>query len=128
MLSLLLLVRHRAWWPFERRARRPFTQASRLIRALADRDGERNAYRPSLLALHRAFDETAEQRLLAEDVARFLADHPALRDRSADIGRFFESSRRAFFADDLTGALATLPPGALAALAADLAQSEQQTA
>jgi mxaA protein len=75
--------------------------------------------------LHRAFDEVAGQRLLAEDLDRFLAIHPDLDQQGGEITRFFASSRSVFFGDDLGAGIATLPPSELSSLAGRLASIER---
>jgi mxaA protein len=128
LLALSLLAYHNAWGPFRRRPRRPFTEAARRIRLAAGENGAGAGYRKGLIALHRAFDETARQRLLAEDLDRFLASHPDFDRGSGEITRFFASSRSVFFADDLTAAIATLPPSELSSLAGRLASIERGAA
>jgi mxaA protein len=123
-ITFLLLARHLAWWPFRRRPGRPFTEAARSIAALRKRN-DTTQYRYGLLSLHRAFDSAAGHRLLAEDLPRFLAEHAELIQDRAEVERFFESSRRIFFADDPNGARAAMPLDALAALSASLAAREQ---
>src|SRR3990172_10143079 len=118
-LALMLLAHHNAWWPFRRRAHRPFTQAARLSRRATGANGSRG-YREGLLALHRAFDEFAGQRLLGEDLDGFLAAHPSLATDSGQIHRFFASSRSVFFAEDLGAGIATMPPSELSSLASRL--------
>lgn len=125
LASLLLLARHRAWWPFQERPGRPFAQTSRLIARLRKRDSEEAAYRDALTALHRAFDETAKRRVLAEDVSAFLERHPAFAVRRAEVEYFFQSSRRAFYGDDIAGAAERMPLHALEALSVHLAEAER---
>jgi mxaA protein len=67
----------------------------------------------------------AGHRLLAEDLGEFLAAHPELGQKSAEIERFFASSRSVFFADDVSAGIAALPPSELSALAARLASLER---
>lgn len=124
-LTLALIAYHNAWGPFRRRARRPFTEAARLIRSTASANGGGAGYRRGLMALHRAFDEAAGRRLLAEDLDRFLATHPSLDADRKDIARFFESSRSVFFADDVSAGIAQFPPSALSSLATRLATAER---
>jgi mxaA protein len=97
----------------------------RRIRHDAGKNGSGVGYRSGLLALHRAFDEVAGKRLLAEDLDRFLASHPDLDLESGEITRFFKSSRSVFFGDDLGSGIATLPPSALSSLAGRLARIER---
>ncbi|MFG1402976.1 nonribosomal peptide synthetase MxaA [Xanthobacter sediminis] len=114
----------RGWRPFCRR-RRPFDAAARAIRRPgAPQDAA--AYLSALVALHRAFDETAGRRLLAEDIADFLSRAPHLAERQADVARLFEASRIAFFGAGAEAAMARLSPPELIALATRLAQAERQ--
>ena len=128
LLSLLLLAYHQAWWPFRARPSRPFTNAARVIshRAAAKRD--QDAYRASLLDLHRAFDVSAGRRVLAEDVPIFLAGHEIFKPLAPDISRFFASSRRAFFGNDLTGAAEDMPLADVATLGKRLGEAERRAA
>jgi mxaA protein len=128
LLALVLIAYHNAWGLFRRRPHRPFTEAARRIRLAAGENGAGAGYRKGLIALHRAFDEFAGHRLLAEDLDRFLATHPNLDQENAEITRFFASSRSVFFADDLSAAIATLPPSGLLSLAGRLASFERGAA
>jgi mxaA protein len=120
---LLLLARDLAWWPFSARPSRPFSRAARdIARALAAGGA---GYRPALIALHRAFDTAAGQRLLAADVGRFLADHPEHRETESDVERFFTASRSVFFGDAEREGEIRLPPTELRELAATLARQER---
>jgi mxaA protein len=127
-IALLLLARHQAWWPFRVRPSRPFTLAARAIGRRAAQSMDRDAYRASLLDLHRAFDASAGRRVLAEDVPIFLKGHDAFAPMSEDIARFFASSRRAFFGNDLAGAANDMPLGDVAALGKRLGQAERKAA
>lgn len=123
-LFLVLLARDLAWWPFHRRPARPFSRAAREIgRALAK--GGADGYRAALLALHRAFDTAAGQRLLAADVDRFLTAHPEYGDARTAVERFFSASRAAFFGDAQREAETGLPAAELKELAATLARQER---
>jgi mxaA protein len=128
LLSLLMLAFHQAWWPFHARPSRPFTAAARSIKHRAAAGPDRDAYRASLLDLHRAFDASAGRRVLAEDVPMFLAGHEVFAPMSDDIARFFASSRRAFFGNDLRGAANEMPLGDIADLGARLGQAERKAA
>lgn len=122
---LVLLARHHAWGPFGRRPDRPFARARRALgRALRTAPGAAG-HAAALRALHRGFDAAAGRRLLAEDLPRFLDGAPALRPLAGEIGRFFDASRRGFFGGDPEGAMAALPPDALADLARRLARAER---
>jgi mxaA protein len=127
LISLILLVYHRSWWPFRARPHRPFTQAARAIRTRATHDGL-ETYRDGLLELHRAFDRSAGRRLLAEDVPGFLAEHREFQPLEQDISRFFETSRRAFFSSDLEGAARIMPFDSIATLGSRLGEAERRAA
>ena len=122
VLAFGLLLYHQAWWPFGARRRRPFTVAARQIAALkrsaiTDLDTDlRGVLRPAFLAMHRALDETAGQRLLANDQPSFFAEHPGLVSRRGEIGRFFEASGALFFAEDAKRAEDIMPLRDLVAL------------
>lgn len=126
--SLVALAWHNAWWPFHRRAARPFTDASRYLRANAGRLGDARGYRAALLKLHRAFDLAAGRRVLADDVAGFIAQHPEFVPYASDVERLFSSSRQAFFANDVDQARATMPLETLAELSARLGAAERRAA
>lgn len=125
LLALALLAHHEAWWPFHKRQGRPFGQAARVLRRLARAPSE-EAYREGLRDLHRAFDESAGHRLLAEDVGGYLDRHVAFRPHGPEIGRFFAASRQAFFANDLKGAETAMPLPSVAALSAQLSAIERR--
>jgi mxaA protein len=127
-LSLLALAYHQAWWPFRARPSRPFTAAARSIRHRAAAEADQEAYRASLLDLHRAFDSTAGRRVLAEDVPIFLAGHHVFEPLAPDIARFFATSRRAFFGSDLTGAAKDMPLADVADLGKKLGEAERRAA
>lgn len=128
-VALLLLARHLAIWPFHRRRRRPFTRAMRMVRREAAKAGGQSAnYRLALLALHRAFDDAAQRRVLAEDLESFLIAHPEFERLRPDIESFFRASRRAFFADDMLGGRAELPLSDLANFATSMSECERAMA
>lgn len=127
LIALGLLAYHHAWGPFRKRPARPFTEAARALRRLSRARGP-EVYRNGLLDLHRAFDVSAGRRVLAEDVPEFLARHGEFRPYEPEIDRFFASSRRAFFGDDVAGAAETMPLPAVAALGAELGAAERRAA
>jgi mxaA protein len=127
LLALLLLAFHRAWWPFHARPSRPFTNAARVISHRAAK-ADQEAYRASLLDLHRAFDASAGRRVLAEDVPFFLARHQVFKPLASDISRFFATSRRAFFGNDLNGATEDMPLADVATLGKRLGEAERRAA
>jgi mxaA protein len=126
LLGLVLLAYHRAWWPFRARPHRPFTRAESAIRRRLAHGADPDTYRHGLLDLHRAFDQSAGRRLLAEDVPEFLAAHREFQSLREEISRFFASSRRAFFGSDPEGAAETMPFGAVAELGARLSEVERR--
>ena len=124
-IALALYAYYAAWWPFQRRPARPFTQTVRTLRDL-ERHRPRNAYRSALLDLHRAFDAAAEKRLLAEDVPQFLSAHAQFHPLAREIEQFFAASRQVFFGDDASGAAETMPLSAVASLCQRLALAERK--
>jgi mxaA protein len=126
LLALTLLAHHQAWWPFRARTDRPFTRAARAIGNRSAHAEDQAVYRESLLDLHRAFDAAAGQRLLAEDVPDFLDAHREFLPYREEITKFFASSRRAFFSDDIKGAAFAMPFAALAALGSRLGETERK--
>jgi mxaA protein len=128
LLALILLAYHYAWWPFRMRPARPFTAAARAIERERARDASVAGYRAGLLDLHRAFDAAAGHRLLAEDVPDFIASHSELLPLQEDIDRFFATSRRVFFGNDVEGAAKALSIDALSTLGARLGAVERRSA
>lgn len=127
LIALALLAYHQAWWPFRQRPSRPFTSAARAIRRLSHQ-ADAQAYRTSLLDLHRAFDVAAGRRLLAEDVPGFLDAHGEFQPLEPDISKFFSSSRQVFFGNDMERAARVMPLQAVAALGAQLSAAERRSA
>jgi mxaA protein len=128
LLALVLLAYHYAWWPFRARPARPFTHAARALKHELARGAGLAAYQAGLLDLHRAFDTTAGRRLLAEDVPEFLVSHGEFQPLKEDISRFFATSRRAFFGNDLEGAARVMPFEAVTSLGVRLGEAERRTA
>lgn len=128
LLALLLLAYHYAWWPFRSRPERPFTQAARAIKQELARGAGLATYQAGLLDLHRAFDAAAGHRLLAEDVPDFLVSHGEFQPLKDDIARFFATSRRAFFGNDVEGAARVMPIEAIASLGTRLGEVERRAA
>ena len=124
MSSLLALAFHRAWGPFRRRAARPFAQAAHAIRL---QPSSAAGYLAALLSLHRAFDMAAGRRVLSDDLGELLRQFPRFADVGEDIQIFFRASRRAFFGEDLEGAMEHLSPAQLAVLGARLAAAERES-
>jgi mxaA protein len=126
--SLIALAWHNAWWPFHRRPARPFTQAARFLKANATRLDDARGYRAALLRMHRAFDDAAGQRVLADDVGTFIAHHPEFAPYSAEVERLFASSRRAFFSNEVEQARSAMPLPAVSALSMRLSEAERRAA
>jgi mxaA protein len=126
--ALAGLAWHNAWWPFHRRPARPFTDAARFLRTNAARLQGASGYRAALLKLHRAFDLAAGRRVLADDVAEFLRQHPEFAPYSGEVERLFASSRQAFFANEVDQARTAMPLPALAELSTRLSAAERRSA
>lgn len=131
LLALVALAWQLGWPPFVHRARRPFAQAARAVRAslpAANGVPSPSAYRSALLALHRAFDSTAGRGVFAEDLPGFFAAHPAFATVEAEVQRLFAASRRVFFGEDITEAARELPPPEILSLARRLRAVERGSA
>jgi mxaA protein len=128
LILFAMLAWQRAWWPFHARPHRPFAHAARKIRKPERRGAAETAYRSGLVLLHRAFDDAAGHRLLADDADAFITRNPAFASASAEISRFFRASRFAFFANDDVRAEAEMPAGELATFATHLAAAERSRA
>ena len=84
--------------PFLARQQRPFTAAYRDLSKLKDESSE-HGFAQAIARIHKALNQTAGKSVFSENVAQFLADHPA-RERLLPLTQqFFELSRQAFFAD-----------------------------
>jgi mxaA protein len=128
LAALAGLAWHNAWWPFHRRPARPFTDAARFLRTNGARLQGAVGYRAALLKLHRAFDLAAGWRVLADDVAEFLRQHPEFSPYAGEVDRLFASSRQAFFANEVDQARAAMPLPALAELSTRLSAAERRAA
>jgi mxaA protein len=128
LAALAGLAWHNAWWPFHWRPARPFTEAARYLRTHGAHLQGAGGYRVALLKLHRAFDLAAGQRVLADDVAEFLQQHPEFGPYRADVERLFASSRQAFFANDVENARSAMSLPALTELSARLGAAERRAA
>lgn len=124
LLALAALAWQLGWWPFRARRCRPFAQAARSVGKLAS-SSTNGAYRAALVTLHRAFDTTAGRGVFTEDLPTFLAAHPAFRSGEAEVQRLFAASRQIFFGNDVEGAVSTLPPEQLVAIARHLRSIER---
>jgi mxaA protein len=127
-LSSLLLLWHYAKGPFARRQGRPFTIADRRIRELQTTESSDTLYRDSLIALHRAFDESYGRRLFAEDLSAFLSKRQRFSVLQERLQKFFESSRIFFFSENKHIAETKFPIEDVRELAADLAREEKAAA
>jgi mxaA protein len=94
LLGLMLAVWPGGHWRAMLSGRqRPFAAAARSLR-------RRTTIGPdALLLLHRAFDATAGQRVLVDDLDRFFERSPAFLPLREQIAWFFLQSRLAFFGD-----------------------------
>jgi mxaA protein len=128
LIAMAGLAWHNAWWPFNRRPSRPFTEAARFLRSNASSLDGASGYRAALLKMHRAFDIAAGRRVLADDVQSFLGEHPEFHDQQSGIDRLFLASRRAFFANDVDEARADMPLAELVELSAQLSNAERRAA
>ncbi|HLS42602.1 MAG TPA: hypothetical protein VK026_04940 [Paenalcaligenes sp.] len=96
LLGILLLHRYTRW-PFHKRTARPFAQAQRNITRLR-KGGELPHYQQAHRALHAALNQLNAQRtLLHEDLAAFIAQHPAYSTLSPQLEQFFHASQQLFF-------------------------------
>ncbi len=127
-LSALLLLWHYAKGPFAKRKGRPFTMADRRIRELQAAEGSDSRYRDSLIALHRAFDESYGRRLFAEDLSTFLSQRQRFSTLKEALQKFFESSRIFFFSGNKQSAESKFSIEDVRKLAADLAREEKAAA
>lgn len=128
LATFVLLAMHYAWWPFHQRRTRPFTEAARFLKSRAAHLSGDGGYRAALIKLHRAFDTAAGRRVLPDDIAGFLAEHPEFAPLSADIAKLFACSRSAFFGNDVSSARAAMPIAAIAELGTKLGSAERRAA
>ncbi len=125
LLAFVGLARDRAWGPFRARRGRPFGAALARLRRLARNPDAEAAYGEALRALHRGLDATDGRRVLADDLAHFLARHPAYRPEADALAKLLAASRLAFFGPGPAAARAALPWPELEALARRLAAAER---
>lgn len=111
-LSLGFMARLQAWWPFHKRAVRPFTVASRQLGRLNDPMLQRRR-------LHQAFDLAFGRVLISRDLPQFLVQRPEFRPLEHKLAQFFAGSNTAFF-----GA-GTVPNDNVPQLARDLSLIER---
>lgn len=129
LLSVLTgLAYQYAIWPFGKRAARPFTRAERAITRLSGRNDTLLTYEQQLRILHRAFDEAAGNRVLTNDIPRFLAEHSEYRELEPRVRTFFGASSLAFFGGKTDAAYTILPRDDLADFAREMAREERRSA
>ena len=83
------------WW---RRANRPFTLAWRSMRGLRP-DSADVRWREAFQRLHEALNRTAGEVVFEHGIDRFVGREPNFGPLRDDLARFFQHSRREFFAD-----------------------------
>ena len=88
------------WWS---QAHRPFAQAWRSLRDLGT-DSAQRRWQEALQQLHEALNRTAGEVVFEHGIDRFVAAHVRFEPVRDDLLRFFQLSRRAFFADDTPAA------------------------
>jgi mxaA protein len=125
LASYLALAYGRAWPPFRLRPQRPFTDAARRVRNLANKHAGEDAYPQALTELHQAFNRIDGHIVLSDDFGSFLSVHPQFRGAEAEIAAFFAASRRMFFESDCSGAMSAYSLGDVAALCQKLSASER---
>ncbi len=84
--------------PLWRRAHRPFAQAWRALRR-APPAGADPASRAAFQRVHEALNRTAGEVVFEQGIERFVAAQPRFAHLRDELGRFFQRSRREFFAD-----------------------------
>jgi mxaA protein len=94
---LLYLAYARFVNPIIARRNRPFARACRELKRLRRHAAGRDALRPALRRVHRAFDETAGAALFAERLDAFFAGQPRFAGLRRAAEEFFRLSRREFF-------------------------------
>lgn len=109
--GLCAMAWQQAWFPFHRRAARPFTHAARAVSRLPEPQARR--------ILHRAFDQSFGRVLISADLDGFLTKAPQFAPLTERLKGFFDASDAAFFG---TG---SGPSQDVAQLARDLAAIER---
>lgn len=87
--GVVVMAWHQGWFPFQRRAARPFTRAARAVGRLPEPLARR--------ALHRAFDQSYGRVLIGADLDRFLTTAPQFSPLAQQLQGFFDASDAAFF-------------------------------
>ena len=105
LLSLLA-----AYWlyrvygvPFWARSRGPFARAWRALRGAERGGADAASVQSAMRQLHCAFDATFGKTVFRDQIDAFLAQHPRYATQREPIERFFELSRRAFYANSTSG-------------------------
>lgn len=88
LLTALLLGR--LWWRQRPDQQTPFVQASISLKT-------ERALGLAYQHLHRAFDRTARQSMMLDDIPAFVESNPAYKKMQAQIDEFFAASRNQFF-------------------------------
>ncbi|MGH8558056.1 MAG: hypothetical protein ACRESZ_11455 [Methylococcales bacterium] len=96
-IVLAFWVWRRGFWPFFRSDRRPFACARRKLRRWRRARLESTEYRNALLAIHRAFNESAGEILFASGLENFFNQHPWFESMREKTGFFFALSEQVFF-------------------------------
>jgi mxaA protein len=76
----------------------PFARADRIMRRRVVSRNPSASYQAALRALHRAFDETAGERVFADRMTEFFAEHPQFAGLRESTEQFLQLSRQEFFA------------------------------
>lgn len=97
LILLLIIARQNNLLPFLNTGEGPFQQAYRSLKQRHNSTPSTDAYRDALIDVHRAFDQTAGQKLFADQLAEFFETNPRFAPLSASTETFFEISRQTFF-------------------------------
>lgn len=79
------------------RTRGPFARACSRLRVLCKQHHQTESYQQALRHMHQAFNETAGQVLLGEDLERFFSEQPDHAKLREPIEQLFQYSRQTFF-------------------------------
>jgi hypothetical protein len=85
------------WFGFPGNRSRPFANARRQLRYWPKADSESSEYHQALQAVHRAFNETANETVFATNLERFFESRPQFAPLGGKSRIFFELSRQVFF-------------------------------
>ncbi len=92
LLGLLYILGSRAWLPL---MGKPFAQASRRLRKLAEKKPE--DLKTALSIVHSAINATAKYSVFSDNVSELLAHAPSFKTIEAELTQFFELSHKVFF-------------------------------